>query len=295
MMDILSLLFEPLTLDFMQQAFIIAILVSVSAGALSCLLVLKGWSLMGDAVSHAVLPGIVIAYILNIPMLIGAFVSGMICALCTGFLTNNSRLKEDTVMGIVFSGLFALGIALFTKIQTDLHLDHVLFGDVLGVTWTDILVTASLTIPAFIIVILKRRDLMVFAFDPQHARVVGLNTGLLHYGLLSILSLVIVASIEAVGIILVIAVLIAPGAISFQLSKRFENMLWWSIGICIAACFIGITMSYHLDSAPAPTIVVVLSIMFILSFLFAPEKGILRKHRTARAALNADISGSTQG
>lgn len=270
-------LIEPFTLDFMQQALIIALLVSVSAGALSCLLVLKGWSLMGDAVSHAVLPGIVIAYLLNVPMLIGAFVSGMVCALSTGYLTDNSRLKEDTVMGVVFSGLFALGIVMFTKIHTELHLDHVLFGNVLGVSWGDILITACLTVPAFVLVVIKRRDLMLFAFDPQHARVVGFNTNVLHYGLLCVLSLVIVASIDAVGIILVIAVLIAPGAISFQLSKRFEHMLWWSIAICIVACFAGITLSYHLDSAPAPTIVVVFSGMFILSFLFAPEKGLLRR------------------
>ena len=276
-MNFISWLVEPFTLDFMQQALIIALLVSVSAGALSCLLVLKGWSLMGDAVSHAVLPGIVIAYLLNIPMIIGAFVSGMACALSTGYLTDNSRLKEDTVMGVVFSGLFALGIVMFTKIHTDLHLDHVLFGDVLGVSWSDIILTACLTGPAFLLVIIKRRDLMLFAFDPQHARVVGLNTSVLHYGLLSILSLVIVASIDAVGIILVISVLIAPGAISFQLSKRFETMLWWSIAICIVACFAGITLSYHLDSAPAPTIVVIFFGMFIMSFLFAPEKGLLRR------------------
>ncbi len=277
MIEFLTLLFEPFTLDFMQQALVIALLVSVSAGALSCLLVLKGWSLMGDAISHAVLPGIVVAYLLGIPMLIGAFFSGMVCALTTGYLTDNSRLKEDTIMGVVFSGLFALGIALFTKIHTDLHLDHVLFGDVLGVSWSDILLTACLTIPAFALVIIKRRDLMVFAFDPQHASVVGLNTRVLHYGLLCVLSLVIVASIDAVGIILVIAVLIAPGAISFQLSNRFEHMLWWSILICVVACVTGIMLSYHIDSAPAPTIVVILSVIFIISFLFAPQKGILRQ------------------
>jgi len=283
MSELLTFLYEPFTLDFMRQALVISLLVSVSAGALSCLLVLKGWSLMGDAIAHAVLPGIVIAYLLGIPMLIGAFLSGMACALSTGYLTENSRLKEDTVMGVVFSGLFALGIALFTKIHTDLHLDHVLFGDVLGVSWADILLTSCLTLPAFFLLMIKRRDFMVFAFDSQHARVVGLNTKWLHYGLLSVLSLVIVASIDAVGIILVIAVLIAPGAISFQLSKRFENMLWWSIAICIVACFLGITISYHLDSAPAPTIVVVLSLMFIVSFLFAPEKGLFRNHKSHSA------------
>lgn len=275
----MNFLLEPYTLDFMVQALVITALVSVSAAVLSCLLVLKGWSLMGDAVSHAVLPGIVLAYILNIPLLLGAFASGMLCAISTGYVTVNSRLKEDTVMGVVFSGLFALGVLMFTRIDTDLHLHMVLFGDMLGVSWTDILLTAALTVPAFLAITIKRRDLLVFAFDPQHARVVGLNTSFLHYGLLTLLSLVIIAAIKAVGIILVIAVLIAPGAISFQLTKRFEHMLWWSIAITLIATYSGITLSYHLDSAPAPTIVVLLSITFIFVFLFAPQRGLLRRRR----------------
>ncbi|MFK8076357.1 MAG: metal ABC transporter permease [Granulosicoccus sp.] len=276
-MNFIQTVLEPFTFDFMQQALVIALLVATAASVLSCLLVLKGWSLMGDAVSHAVLPGVVIAYILNIPIIIGAFLTGMICAISTGYFTNNSRLKEDTVMGVVFSGLFALGIVLFTKVRTDLHLDEILFGDMLGVSWKDIGLTAALTLPAFFLIIIKRRDLLVFAFDPQHAKVVGLNTTVLHYGLLSILSLVIVASIKAVGIILVIAVLIAPGAISFLLTKRFEHMMWWSIVISVVATVFGITLSYHIDSAPAPTIVVVLSCIFIAVFLFAPQRGLLRK------------------
>lgn len=275
-MNWLVTVFEPFTFDFMQQALIIALLVSIAASVLSCLLVLKGWSLMGDAVSHAVLPGIVVAYVLNLPILIGAFATGMICAISTGYFTENSRLKEDTVMGVVFSGLFALGIVLFTKVDSDLHIDNVLFGDILGVSWSDILLTASLTVPAFLVIIVKRRDLLVFAFDPQHAKVVGLNTKFLHYGLLSILSLVIVASIKAVGIILVISVLIAPGAISYLLTNRFEHMIWWSILIAIVSTVVGMTVSYHIDSAPAPTIVVLLSIIFIVVFLFAPKRGLLR-------------------
>ncbi|MDB4223515.1 metal ABC transporter permease [Granulosicoccus sp.] len=276
-MNWLITVFEPFTFDFMYQALIIALLVSISASVLSCLLVLKGWSLMGDAVSHAVLPGIVIAYVLSIPMIIGAFITGMVCAVSTGYFTENSRLKEDTVMGVVFSGLFALGIVLFTKINTDLHLHEVLFGDMLGVSWSDILLTACLTIPAFLLIVIKRRDLLVFAFDPQHAKVVGLNTKFLHYGLLCILSLVIVASIKAVGIILVISVLIAPGAISYLLTNRFEHMMWWSVLIATVSTVLGLTLSYHIDSAPAPTIVVLLSIIFIIVFLFAPQRGLLRK------------------
>jgi manganese/iron transport system permease protein len=276
-MNWLQLLIEPFSFDFMQQALLIALLVSLSAAVLSCLLVLKGWSLMGDAVSHAVLPGIVLAYLFHLPVLLGAFVTGMFCAISTGYLTENSRLKEDTVMGVVFSGLFALGVALFTYLDTGLHLHQVLFGDMLGVSWSDIVVTATLTVPAFVIIVLKRRDLLVFAFDPQHGRVVGLNIPLLHYGLLAILSMVIVAAIKAVGIILVISVLIAPGAISYQLSNRFEHMMWWSIAIAAFSTILGIWISYHLDSAPAPTIVVLLSLIFIVVFLFAPKRGLLRQ------------------
>lgn len=272
-------LLEPLQFEFMQQALVIGLLVAIPAAVLSCLLVLRGWSLMGDAVAHAILPGIVIAYIVGIPMLIGAFTSGMVCAVATGFFTEHSRLKEDTVMGVVFSGMFALGIVLFTFVRTNLHLDHVLFGNLLGVSWTDILQTGVISVFVLIAFVIKRRDILVFAFDPQHAGVIGINTRSMQYGLLALLSLVIVASIKAVGIILVIAVLIAPGAISFLLTDRFEHMLWVSIVVAMSCAVIGILGSYYLDSAPAPTIVVLLTITFICVFLFAPKRGILRRNR----------------
>lgn len=279
-------LLEPLRFEFMQQALIIGLLVAVPAAVLSCLMVLRGWSLMGDAVSHAVLPGIVVAYILGIPMLLGAFASGMLCAVATGYLTDHSRLKEDTVMGVVFSGMFALGIVLFTYVHTNLHLDHVLFGNLLGVSWLDILQTGVITVFVLVVFMIRRRDILVFAFDPQHASVIGINTRYMQYGLLALLSLVIVASIKAVGIILVIAVLIAPGAISFLLTERFENMLWVSIVIAVACALFGILGSYYMDSAPAPTIVVLLTLVFIFVFLFAPKRGILRKQPVFRPDTN---------
>ncbi|MEE9335566.1 MAG: metal ABC transporter permease [Granulosicoccaceae bacterium] len=268
---------EPLSLDFMQQALFIGLVVSISAAQLSSFLVLKGWSLMGDAVSHAVLPGIVIAYLLGIPYLIGAFATGLFCAVSTGYITENSRLKEDTVMGVVFSALFALGVVMFTKIETELHLDHVLFGDILGLSWRDVIGTTMLCLFVSVAIFVKRRDLLVFSFDDVHASVIGLNTKLLHYGLLSMLSLLIVASMKAVGIILVIAVLIAPGAIAFMLSDRFERMQVIAMVAAAVCTFIGIILSYHIDSAPAPTIVVIMTGLFVLVFLFAPNRGILRK------------------
>jgi len=252
-------------------------MVSLSAAQLSSFLVLKGWSLMGDAVSHAVLPGIVIAWLLGIPMIIGAFVTGLFCAVATGYVTQNSRLKEDTVMGVIFSALFALGVVMFTKIDTELHLDHVLFGDILGLSWRDVAATSALCLIVSAAIYIKRRDLLVFSFDDIHASVIGLNTKLLHYGLLSMLSLLIVAAMKAVGIILVIAVLIAPGAIAFLLSDRFERMQIIAMCVAAACSTVGIILSYHLDSAPAPTIVVIMTAVFVLAFLFAPNRGILRE------------------
>lgn len=275
-------LLEPMRFEFMQQAMLIGLLVAVPAAVLSCLLVLRGWSLMGDAVSHAVLPGIVVAYIVGIPMLLGAFVSGMFCAIATGYLTEHSRLKEDTVMGVVFSGMFALGVVLFTYVHTNLHLDHVLFGNLLGVSWSDILQTGLITVIVLVAFMVRRRDILVFAFDPQHAGVIGINTRHMQYGLLALLSLVIVASIKVVGIILVIAVLIAPGAISFLLTDRFERMLLVAICMSVLCAVLGVLLSYHIDSAPAPTIVVLLTLLFIAAFLFAPKRGILRTRKLVR-------------
>jgi len=271
---------EPYSFDFMQQALAIGGLVGVTSAVLSCFLILKGWSLMGDAVSHAVLPGVVLAYVAGLPVLLGAFVTGMLCALATGFLSSNSRIKEDTVMGVVFSGLFALGVVMYAKVQPDIDLHHVLFGDMLGVIWSDVLLAAAVLVPAFVVLMVFRRDLMMFAFDPEHATVAGLSVRSLHYGLLGILSLVIVASIKAVGIILVISVLIAPGAISYLLVNRFESMVWLSIPISLLATFTGVTASYHLNSAPAPTIVVVLSLLFIIAFFLSPKHGLLRRQKT---------------
>ena len=251
----------------MQQAFVISLLVAVPSALLSCFLVLKGWSLMGDAVSHAVLPGIVLAYIAGIPLAIGAFAAGMVCALATGYLKENSRIKEDTVMGVVFSGMFGLGIVLYTKIQTEVHLDHILFGDMLGVSWSDVGQTGLIAVACVAAIMIFRRDLLLHAFDAQHARAIGLPVRLLHYGLLSVLALTIVGALKAVGIILAIAMLIAPGAIAFLLTRRFSVMLALSVAIAVTASFLGVYLSFFIDSAPAPTIVLILSGMFIAAFI----------------------------
>ncbi|MFK7942850.1 MAG: metal ABC transporter permease [Paracoccaceae bacterium] len=271
----MSILTEPFAYQFMQQALLITLLIAVPAGVLSCLLVLKGWSLMGDAIAHAVLPGIVLAYLLGIPLAIGAFTAGMVCAGATGFLTENSRVKADTVMGVVFSGMFGLGIVMYTSIRTEVPLDHILFGDMLGVTWNDVIETGVIALVALVAVLARRRDLLLFAFDPQHAQAVGLPTRVLHYGLLAVISLVVVGALKALGLILAIAFLIGPGAVAHLLTDRFDHMLMVSVLTAAVSSVLGIALSFHIGSAPAPSVVVVMTGLFVLAFLFAPKYGIL--------------------
>ena len=264
---LLHVVLSPMQHEFMQRGMAVALLVGIVCAMLSCFLILKGWSLMADAVSHAVLPGMVLASVLKIPLIFGAFVAGLTCAVGTGYLKQNSRVKEDAVMGIVFSGMFALGLVLYVKIESDQHLLHILFGDLLGVTWPDVVQTAAIVIPSIAAVFARRRDLVVWCFDPAHARAIGLPVGLLHFGLLSLIALTIVASLKAVGIILVIAMMIAPGAIGFLLTKRFSHMLGVAVTSACLACIAGTLLSFHIDSATGPTIVVVQAGLFVVAVL----------------------------
>lgn len=260
-------LLQPFQFPFMQNAFLIMLMIAVPTSLLSCYLVLKGWSLMGDAISHAVLPGVVAAYLLGIPLIVGAFIAGMFCALATGFLSDNSRVKQDTVMGIVFSGMFGLGIVMYTKVSTDVHLDHILFGNMLGVGTTDLWTAGLIALFVAGIVIAKRQDFLLHAFDPIQAQAVGLRVGWLHYGLLALISLTIVATLSAVGIILSIGLLIAPGAIAFLLTRQFARMLPIAVGVTMLSSLLGVYASFYLDSAPAPTIILILTIIFIAAFI----------------------------
>ena len=263
----ISELLLPFQFPFMQNAFWICLIVAPPTALLSCFLVLKGWALMGDAVSHAVLPGIVLAYIWGFPLIVGAFVAGMATSLATGYLAQNSRLKQDTVMGVVFSGMFALGIVMFVGLRTNVHLDHVLFGNMLGVGPEDLWAAGLISVFVSAALLLKWKDLMLHAFDPAQARASGLAVGWLHYGLLSILSLTIVATLSATGLILAVGLLIAPGAIAFLLTRRFGRMLAVSCAVCLTGMLGGTYLSFYLDSAPAPTIILILTALFLLAFV----------------------------
>lgn len=266
----------PFQLPFMRDAMTIAAVVAVPAALLSCFLVLQGLSLMGDAVSHAVLPGVVIGYLAGAPfglaiaagpgITLGAFASGMGCALLVGWIDENARVKRDTVMGVVFSGMFALGIVLYAAVRTELHLDHILFGDMLGLLPADLWTAAGIAVLVTAWIALSWRDLALAAFDPVQARAVGLRTGVLRYGLLAALSATVVAALKAVGLILAIAILIAPGAIAFLLTRRLGAMLWAATAVSVLAGVAGVYASFFLDSAPAPTIVLLLTLIFLAAF-----------------------------
>ena len=263
--------FETLTLpfkySFMQNAFLISMIISVPTALLSCFLVMKGWALMGDAVSHAVLPGIVLAYIIGIPLIVGAFAAGMTCALATGYLSANSRVKQDTVMGVVFSGMFGLGIVLYVSVETNAHLDHILFGNMLGVETHELWTSGMISLGVGLMLMLKWKDWLLHSFDPAQARASGLWVNWLHYGLLAALSLTIVATLSAAGLILAIGLLIAPGAIAFLTVRKFSTMLWVSVIVCMASMLLGTYASFFLDSAPAPTIILIMTALFIAAFI----------------------------
>ncbi len=270
----------PFRFGFMQNAFAISIIVSVPTALLSCFLVLKGWALMGDAISHAILPGIVLAHLIGAPLILGAFAAGMFTAVATGFLAGNSRIKQDTVMGVVFSGMFGLGIVLFVAVDSGVHLDHILFGNMLGVSATELWQSGLIAGGVVLILVLKWKDWLLHSFDPAQAKAVGLWVNTLHYGLLALISLTIVATLSAAGLILAIALLIAPGAIAFLLVRRFSTMLWVSVLLCMGAMLVGTYASFFLDSAPAPTIVLVQTGLFILALL---RRQILNRRASLRA------------
>ena len=265
----LTVLLEPFQFDFMINALMVSAIVAIPCALLSVFLVLKGWALMGDAMSHAVFPGIVLAYIAGIPLAIGAFIAGLFCAVATGYLDDNSRIKRDTIMGIVFSGMFGAGLVLYVSIQSEVHLDHILFGDMLGVSISDILQTALIALGIALIIGLKWKDFLLHAFDPHQAKASGLNTALLHYGLLCMIALTIVATLKSVGIILSISLLIAPGAIAILLTRRFAHALMLAVTLSVVTSFLGVYLSFFLDSAPAPTIVVLFTAIFIVAFIYA--------------------------
>ena len=291
-MNPLDLLIEPLRYEFMVLALSATVLAAVVCALLSCWLVLVGWSLMGDAVSHAVLPGVVLAYVVGAPFALGALVFGLLAVVLIGVVRGTSRVKEDAAIGIVFTTLFALGLVLISVTPSQTDLNHIIFGNLLGVSWADLLQIAVLGVVTFGILVVKRRDFTLYAFDPTHAHAVGLNPRLLGAALLGLLALTAVVALQAVGVILVVAMLIIPGATAYLLTNRFGRMLVLAPVISAACAVTGLYLSYYLDTASGGMVVLTQGVVFALVYLFSPSHGLISSRVAAGAAASASVEGA---
>ncbi|MDR7601831.1 MAG: metal ABC transporter permease, partial [Armatimonadota bacterium] len=284
----------PMQYAFMQRALLAAVMVGGICAVLSCFLLVKRWALLGDAISHAVLPGVALAYLLNLPFFLGAVVTGMATALGISAVERHSRIKEDSAMGILFTGAFALGFVLVSRIRSRaIDLFHILFGNVLGVSDTDLLLTAATGVVVLGVVVVFYKELVLWTFDPTAASAMGVPVAALHYTLMLLLSVTIVASLQAVGIVLVVAMLITPGATAYLLVDRMSRMIPLAVGVGMISSLSGLYLSYHLNVASGPTMVLVATFLFLLAMLLGPREGVLwnaaRRRRAARRVALEDL------
>ncbi len=268
-MEFIILILEPLQYAFMVKAIVVSAFVGAVCALLSCFLILKGWSLLGDAISHAVLPGVVLAYIIGIPFSIGAFVFALLSVGIIGGIKNHTKIKEDAVMGIVFTTFFALGLILISRTVSSVDLMHILFGYVLGISDSAALYTIGTAILVSAVILAFRRTILLYCFDPTHAQTIGIPIRAVHYLLLVLLALTITASLQTVGIILVIAMLITPGSTSSLLTKKFSSMLWIAVATSILSSVAGAYLSYYLDVSTGGTIVFIQGLIFAVVFLYS--------------------------
>jgi len=283
-MSIIDLLWEPLQYEFMVRALVTTVIAAIVCAVLSCWLVLVGWSLMGDAVAHAVLPGVVLAYILGAPFAVGALVFGFLAVALIGVIRGTSRVKEDAAIGIVFTTLLALGLVLVSVTPSQTDLNHIVFGNILGVSNGDLLQIAILAAVAFAVLIFKRRDLTLYAFDPTHAFAIGLSPRVLGALLLGVLALTAVVALQVVGVILVVAMLIIPGATAYLLTDRFGRMLIIAPVMSVVSSVVGIYLSYWIDASSGGLVVVVQGVVFTAVYLLSPRHGVLLRRLRSRSA-----------
>lgn len=279
-MSTLSTLFDPilvpLSYSFVQRAVLAASVMAVVAGLLSCWLILVGWSLLGDAVSHAVLPGVVLAYIFGAPFAVGAMIAALIAVGLVGSVKERTTLREDTSIGIIFTTFFALGLVLLSITPSGTHLQEILFGNLLGITQSALWQILAIGGIAFVVLLANARTFTLWAFDAEHSRTMGFNTKAIRWVLLACLACVVVASAQAVGVILVVAMLITPGATAYLWTRRFRRMLLIAPLVAWVSCVAGILLSFNLNVSTGGTIVLVQSGIFCLTYLFAPREGLMR-------------------
>lgn len=281
-MSAMEVVLEPLGYTFMLRALLTALVAGVVCALLSCWLVLIGWSLMGDAVSHAVLPGVALAYLAGVPFAVGALVFGLGAVMAIGVIRDTSRIKEDAAIGIVFTTLFALGLVLVSVAPSHIDLQHIIFGNLLGISRDDLIQILVLALMVLAVLLLKRRDLTLYAFDPTHTYAIGLNPRQQGLVLLTLMALTSVVALQAVGVILVVAMLIIPGASARLLTDRFTRMLLIAPVLSVLCAVAGVYLSYYTDTPTGAMIVLAQGVVFTAAYLVGPRHGVLSKAVAAR-------------
>lgn len=289
----LATLVEPFTYDYMRNAILVSALVGAVCGFLSAYLMLKGWSLIGDALSHAIVPGVAGAYMLGLPFAFGAFLSGGLAALAILFLNQRTKLKEDAIIGLIFTSFFGLGLFMVSISPVSIDIKTIVLGNVLAISPADTLQLILIGGISLLVLTLKWKDLMVTFFDENHARSIGLRPDALKVMFFTLLAASTVAAMQTVGAFLVIAMVVTPGATAYLLTDRFQRLILMALGIGAGTSFVGAYASYFLDGATGGIIVVLQTMIFLAAFLFAPKHGLLAARSRAREALEPMPSAST--
>ena len=283
----IDLLLEPFGYGYMQNAMWVSALVGGVCAFLSCYLMLKGWSLIGDALSHSIVPGVAGAYMLGLPFSLGAFFSGGLAAAAMLFLNQRTKLREDAIIGLIFSAFFGLGLFMISISPTSVNIQTIVLGNILAITPEDTLQLVLIGVVSLAVLLAKWKDLMVVFFDENHARSIGLNPTLLKGVFFALLSASTVAAMQTVGAFLVICMVVTPGATAYLLTDRFPRLLVLAVTIGTTTSFVGAYASYFLDGATGGIIVVLQTLIFLVAFFFAPKHGMLAARRRAAAALEA--------
>ena len=278
----MNALLEPFGYEYMLNAMWVSAMVGGLCAFLSCYLMLKGWSLIGDALSHSIVPGVAGAYMLGLPFALGAFLSGGLAAGSMPFLNQRSRLKEDAIIGLIFSSFFGIGLFMVSLNPMSVNIQTIILGNILAIAPEDILQLAIIGVVSLTILFLKWKDLMVVFFDENHARSIGLNPGRLKLLFFTLLSVSTIAALQTVGAFLVICLVVTPGATAWLLTDRFPRLLTIAVALGSLTSFFGAWLSYWLDGATGGIIVVLQTLLFLLAFVFAPKHGLLANRRRAR-------------
>jgi manganese/iron transport system permease protein len=282
--EILSELLVPFSYNYMLKAMWVSALVGGVCAFLSAYLMLKGWSLMGDALAHSIVPGVAAAYIIGFPFAVGAFFAGILASLAMYAVKQNSRLREDAVIGLVFTSLFALGLLMASLWPTSVSIQTIVLGNILAISDEDVVQVVIIALVSLVVLALIWKDLMVTFFDESHARSIGIRTTLLKAVFFTLLSACTVAALQTVGACLVIAMVVTPGATAYLLTDRFGRLILISMALGISTSFVGAYLSYFLDGATGGVIVTLQTLVFLAAFYFAPKHGMLAARRRQRVA-----------